>query len=85
MSSTMTVESKTEVKQQPSIPENPITEERVPLTAAYDGDKKHNLPSNYAVPRANVAATMDAPNGTTKDQYGYRNRKKTVCTNLWVT
>lgn len=79
MSSTIVVETNTEVKHRPSISEKPITEERAPLVPTTDSDNKNGPPSNYAVPRANVAATIDAPNGTTKDKYGYRNRKKTVC------
>lgn len=79
MSSTMVVETNAEVIHRPSIPEKPITEERQPLVPTVDSEKKQGPVSNYAVPRANVAATIDAPNGTTKDQYDYRNRKKTVC------
>ena len=71
------VESEHELKHRTSIPEKPITEEREPLVPAYD-DEKNGVLSNYAVPRANVAATREAPNGTEKDQYNYGNRKKTV-------
>lgn len=77
MSSTTVLETKTDVKHRTSIPEKPITEERTPLIPT-NGSDKHGLAANYAVPRANIAATKDAPNGTVKDQYGYRNRKKTV-------
>lgn len=77
MSSTTVLETKTDVKHRTSIPEKAITEERAPLVPT-DSSDKYGLASNYAVPRANIAATKDAPNGTVKDQYGYRNRKKTV-------
>lgn len=82
MSSTTVIETNTEVVHRPSIPEKPITEKRQPVVPTIDGEGKNGPVSNYASPRANVAATIDAPTGTTKDQYGYRNRKKTVCSTL---
>lgn len=75
MSSTATIKVKSDAKRRTSIQDKPITEE--PLIPASDGDTS-GFPLNYAVPRANVATTMDAPDGTVKDKYGYRNRKKTV-------
>lgn len=37
-----------------------------------------DLLANYAIPRANVAATREAPIGTTKDQHNVKHRKQTV-------
>ncbi len=66
-----------ELKHRTSIPEQPITERNKPLAPESEVDEKGKV-NNYAVPRANVAATREAPNGTEKDKYNYHNRKKTV-------
>lgn len=58
-----------DLKFRTSIPEQAATKQNEPLIPPS---------ASYAIPRANVAATREAPNGTEKDQYGYRNRKKTV-------
>lgn len=77
MSSTATVQSEHELKHRTSIPEQPITERNKPLVPESEVDENGKV-DNYAVPRANVAATREAPNGTEKDKYNYHNRKKTV-------
>jgi len=77
MSSTATVQSDHELKHRTSIPEQPITERNKPLAPESEVDENGKV-NNYAVPRANVAATREAPNGTEKDRYNYHNRNKTV-------
>lgn len=47
-------------------------------TAVPTQDEKRELVDMQSVPRANVAAAREAPAATTKDKYGYIDRKKTV-------
>lgn len=47
-------------------------------TAVPTQDEKREQIDLQAQPRANVAATREAPAATTKDKYGYISRKKTV-------
>jgi len=77
MAPSVLVQPEHNLKHRTSIPEKPITEQVKPLVPESEVDENGKL-DNYAVPRANVAATREAPNGTEKDKYNYQNRKKTV-------